>query len=188
MEYTVLILILPLLTFLALGLLGTKLKPTTAGEHRNVVFGDMCLAGLHDGMAIFLDAPGRRRRLPVIPFNFEWLRFTQYLHIDLGILLDPISVMMLVVITTVSLMVHVYSLGYMHGGKRFPALLRLPFPFQFLDAGSRGSHEHLPDVHFLGAGGCFLLPVDRFLLHETGRLSPRPRKRLSSPGSPTSVS
>ena len=31
MEYTVLILILPLLTFLALGLLGTKLKPTTAG-------------------------------------------------------------------------------------------------------------------------------------------------------------
>ena len=73
-------------------------------------------------------------RLPVIPFNFEWLRFTQYLHIDLGILLDPISVMMLVVITTVSLMVHVYSLGYMHGEKgfqRYYAFLSL-FSFSML--------------------------------------------------------
>ena len=67
-------------------------------------------------------------RLPVIPFNFEWLRFTQYLHIDLGILLDPISVMMLVVITTVSLMVHVYSLGYIHGEKVSSAITP-SFPF-----------------------------------------------------------
>ena len=73
-------------------------------------------------------------RVPVIPFNFEWLRFTQYLHIDLGILLDPISVMMLVVITTVSLMVHVYSLGYMHGERgfqRYYAFLSL-FSFSML--------------------------------------------------------
>ncbi|MFV0470071.1 MAG: NADH-quinone oxidoreductase subunit L, partial [Dysgonomonas sp.] len=34
-------------------------------------------------------------------------------------MLDPISVMMLVVITTVSLMVHIYSLGYMKGEKGF---------------------------------------------------------------------
>lgn len=33
----------------------------------------------------------------------------------MGILLDPISVMMLVVISTVSLMVHIYSFGYMKG-------------------------------------------------------------------------
>jgi len=39
------------------------------------------------------------------------------LHIDMGILIDPISVMMLVVISTVSLMVHIYSLGYMKGEK-----------------------------------------------------------------------
>ena len=73
-------------------------------------------------------------RLPVTPFNFEWLRFTRHLHIDLGILLDPISVMMLVVITTVSLMVHVYSLGYMHGEKgfqRYYAFLSL-FSFSML--------------------------------------------------------
>ncbi|MDD4418563.1 MAG: NADH-quinone oxidoreductase subunit L, partial [Bacteroides graminisolvens] len=48
-----------------------------------------------------------------------WLPFTQTLHFDLGILLDPISVMMLVVISTVSLMVHLYSFGYLKGEKGF---------------------------------------------------------------------
>ena len=59
---------------------------------------------------------------------------TEQLHIDLGILLEPISVMMLVVITTVSLMVHIYSMGYMHGEKgfqRYYAFLSL-FSFSML--------------------------------------------------------
>ena len=38
----------------------------------------------------------------------------------MGIIIDPISVMMLVVVTFVSLMVHIYSLGYMKGDERFP--------------------------------------------------------------------
>jgi NADH-quinone oxidoreductase subunit L len=66
--------------------------------------------------------------------NSVWLQLTDKLHIDIGILLDPISVMMLVVITTVSLMVHIYSLGYMKGEKgfeRFFAFLSL-FSFSML--------------------------------------------------------
>ena len=55
----------------------------------------------------------------LMPYNFEWLPFTADLHINMGILLDPISVMMLVVISTVSLMVHIYSFGYMKGEKGF---------------------------------------------------------------------
>ena len=46
----------------------------------------------------------------IIAAKTTWLNLTDTLHIDLGVLLDPISVMMLVVITTVSLMVHIYSL------------------------------------------------------------------------------
>ena len=52
----------------------------------------------------------------------------------MGVMLDPISVMMLVVITTVSLMVHIYSLGYMKGERgfeRFYAFLSL-FTFSML--------------------------------------------------------
>jgi NADH-quinone oxidoreductase subunit L len=52
-------------------------------------------------------------------FSTVWLQLTDKLHIDLGVLLDPISVMMLVVITTVSLMVHIYSNGYMKGERGF---------------------------------------------------------------------
>lgn len=37
----------------------------------------------------------------------------------MGIILDPISVMMIVVVTFISLMVHIYSLGYMKGEERF---------------------------------------------------------------------
>ena len=54
-----------------------------------------------------------------MPYNFKWLPFTESLSIDMGILLDPISVMMLVVISTVSLLVHIYSFGYMKGERGF---------------------------------------------------------------------
>src|SRR5436309_6004344 len=37
----------------------------------------------------------------------------------MGIFLDPISVMMIVVVTFVSLMVHIFSLGYMKGEERY---------------------------------------------------------------------
>ena len=54
----------------------------------------------------------------IVPYNFTWLPLGN-LHFDMGILLDPISVMMLIVISTVSFMVHIYSFGYMHGEKGF---------------------------------------------------------------------
>ena len=66
--------------------------------------------------------------------NLTWLEFTETLVIKLGILLDPISAMMLIVITTVSFMVHLYSLGYMDGEKgfqRYYAFLSL-FTFSML--------------------------------------------------------
>ena len=134
MEYTILILILPLLTFLALGLLGTRLKPGVAGCIGSLSLAICALVAYMTAWEYFSMPRVEGVRVPVIPFNFEWLRFTQYLHIDLGILLDPISVMMLVVITTVSLMVHVYSLGYMHGERgfqRYYAFLSL-FSFSML--------------------------------------------------------
>ena len=52
--------------------------------------------------------------------KFTWLNFSENVSIDMGIILDPISVMMLVVVTFVSLMVHIFSLGYMKGEERFP--------------------------------------------------------------------
>ena len=49
----------------------------------------------------------------------DWLPFSPHLSIDLSAIIDPISVMMIVVVTVVSLMVHLFSLGYMKGEERF---------------------------------------------------------------------
>ncbi len=67
----------------------------------------------------------------ITAFNITWLQFTDKLHIDMGVLLDPISVMMLVVITTVSFMVHIYSLGYMKGEKGFERFFSFLSLFSF---------------------------------------------------------
>ena len=120
MEYTVLILLLPFLSFILIGLLGTKLKPVAAGAFGTVVTGAVALLSYWTAFSFF--GAGRNADgvyCTQIPWNVEWLPFGGSLHIDLGILLDPISVMMLVVISTVSFMVHIYSFGYMKGETGF---------------------------------------------------------------------
>ncbi|MDR1562366.1 MAG: NADH-quinone oxidoreductase subunit L [Dysgonamonadaceae bacterium] len=135
MEYSLLILITPFVLFLFLGLVGGKLKPKSAGIIGTLGM-TLCAALSYTVAYQYFFGIGKTSGAwsSIIPFNFEWLRFTDLLHIDIGILLDPISVMMLVVITTVSLMVHIYSLGYMHGEsgfQRYYALLSL-FSFSML--------------------------------------------------------
>ena len=135
MEYSILILITPLFLFLFLGLVGGKLRPNIAGIIGTLGMG-FCAVLAYSVAYQYFFVIGKTADSwqSIMPINFEWLRFTEFLHIDLGILLDPISVMMLVVITTVSFMVHIYSLGYMHGEvgfQRYYALLSL-FSFSML--------------------------------------------------------
>ena len=120
MEYTILILLLPFLSFILIGLLGTRLKPAAAGAFGTIVTGIVAILSYWTAFSYFgagRDASGVFPTL--IPWNTVWLPFNGSLHIDLGILLDPISVMMLIVISTVSLMVHIYSFGYMKGERGF---------------------------------------------------------------------
>ena len=120
MEYTVLILLLPFLSFILTGLLGTKLKPVAAGTFGTIVTGIVALLSYWTAFSFFGAGRNAEGVYPTrIPWNMEWLPFGGDLHIDLGILLDPISVMMLVVISTVSFMVHIYSFGYMKGETGF---------------------------------------------------------------------
>ena len=61
-------------------------------------------------------------RSVVVSVQTHWLDFVTpagQFSIDIGIILDPISVMMLLVVSFVSLMVHIFSLGYMKGEQRF---------------------------------------------------------------------
>lgn len=52
-------------------------------------------------------------------FKYVWLPFSDTVSIDMGAMIDPLSMIMIVVVTFISLMVHIYSLGYMKGEERF---------------------------------------------------------------------
>ena len=165
MEYTIFILLLPLLSFLVLGIGGKWMTHRTAGIIGTTVLAVVALLSYATAWQYF-SAPrlADGTFATLMPYNVTWLPFTSTLSIDLGILLDPISVMMLIVISTVSLMVHVYSFGYMKGERGFQ---RIPQPLYHVHVGSGGGYQYLPDVSVLGIGGCFVLLAHRFLLYET---------------------
>lgn len=135
MDYTIFILALPFLSFLILALAGMKMSHRMAGVLGTLALGVVTVLSYATACQYFSAS-----RTPEgiyatqIPYNITWLPFTEHLHIDMGILLDPISVMMLVIISTVSLMVHLYSFGYMKGERgfqRYYAFLSL-FTFSML--------------------------------------------------------
>ncbi len=133
-SFTLLILVLPLITFGVLGLLHNKLKPEVAGIIGTTNLFIISVLSYYTAFLYFTSTPNESSFTAVEAFNILWLKFTDQLQIHLGIMLDPLSVMMLVVITTVSLMVHIYSLGYMKGEKgfqRYYAFLSL-FTFSML--------------------------------------------------------
>ena len=118
-SYSFLILLLPALSFLILGLCGMKMSHKVAGLIGTCSLGLVTILSYMTAFAYFsADRLADGTYATIVPFNFTWLPLGN-LHFDMGILLDPISVMMLIVISTVSLMVHIYSFGYMHGEKGF---------------------------------------------------------------------
>lgn len=134
-TYTVSILIIPFLMFVLLGLTGNKLKPKLSGLLGTAGLAVITALSYITAYLYFfrggmIDGAFQK----ITAYNMTWLQLTDKLHIDMGVLIDPISVMMLIVITTVSLMVHIYSLGYMKGEKgfeRYYAFLSL-FTFSML--------------------------------------------------------
>ena len=118
--YIALIPLLPLAGFLLLGLFGRKYFKKSAGIIGTLLLLASTVLALYTAYEYFFvfgKVDGIYQKF--VPFNYIWLEFSKGVSIDMGILLDPISVMMLVVVTFVSLMVHIYSLGYMKGEERF---------------------------------------------------------------------
>ncbi len=127
-SMTIWILILPLATFLITGLLGKSMPKQLSGILGTLSMG-IC-AALAFNIAynyFFLFGKVGDTFQTITVFKQSWLSFAPFpsarvgdgLSIDMGIILDPISVMMLVVVTLVSFMVHLYSYSYMKDEPRF---------------------------------------------------------------------
>jgi len=120
-TYIALIPLLPLAGFVMLGLFGRKSFRNTSGVIATVLLLASTLLALYTAYGYFFEygkTGGVYQKL--VPLKYTWLEFSKGVSIDMGIILDPISAMMLVVVTFVSLMVHIYSLAYMKGEERFP--------------------------------------------------------------------
>jgi NADH-quinone oxidoreductase subunit L len=119
-AYILLVPLVPLVTFVILGLFGRRYFNNTAGI---IGTGALLISTIFSIIIayqyFFVDGAtdGVYQKLEVL--KYTWLQFSPSLAIDMGFLLDPISVMMIVVVSFVSLMVHIFSLGYMKGEERF---------------------------------------------------------------------
>jgi NADH-quinone oxidoreductase subunit L len=122
------IVFLPLLGFLIVGLLGASLG-AKASEY--ITSGFMVVVAVLSWVAFFSVALGDSE-----VFTVPVLRFIEVggLQADWALRIDTLTVVMLVVVNTVSCLVHVYSIGYMHhdpNRPRFFAYLSL-FTFAML--------------------------------------------------------
>jgi len=119
-NFTIAIPLIPLLVFLFIGILNTKLKPKVAGFIGVLGLSTTTLLSLLIAYKYFFEI-GKVNGVyqTIISAKTVWIHFSDILHIDLGVLLDPISIMMLLVVSVISLMVHIYSLGYMKGDGGF---------------------------------------------------------------------
>lgn len=122
----------PLVGSAIAGLFGTKFFDNLLGRkacHTITILGVAIACGL--SFLVLKDVLAGAR------FNaniYEWMRLGDELVLAVGFLIDPLTAMMMVVVTFVSLMVHIYTIGYMaedEGYNRFFAYISL-FTFAML--------------------------------------------------------
>ncbi|HUP87168.1 MAG TPA: NADH-quinone oxidoreductase subunit L [Acidimicrobiales bacterium] len=106
---------LPLAGFLTLVVLGRKLGEPIAGWLATSAIGGAFVATV----AVFselLTLDGEERRH--ISKLFEWVPVGGF-HVDVAFLVDPLSITMALFVTGIGTLIHLYSVGYMHGEERF---------------------------------------------------------------------
>lgn len=117
LQLSVLILFFPLLGFIVCIILGKKIKNIFLFENLVIIltfFSSVYL--LYCKLAFF--------RTTKINSEFQWFSLNNLitnskLSFELGLMLDNITVIMLFVVSLISMLVHLYSIEYMKGDKRY---------------------------------------------------------------------
>ena len=106
---------IPFIFFLIVGLFIRPFSKKLAGIVATLaVLTSMILAYMLAFEYFTLFPPGGKHPA-LVPMAMEWLHYQDILTVKVGVLVDPISILLMVVVTTVSFLVHFYSLGYMKG-------------------------------------------------------------------------
>ncbi len=120
---------------------------------------------------VFLTFDGVTEHIQIL----RWIE-SGTLSTDWAIRMDRLTAIMLIVITTVSSLVHLYSFGYMAHDENFErakaitrAFLCLSVVLHLCDVDAGDSRQPCSDVLWLGRCGRCVISVDRFLLQQTSR-------------------
>ncbi|MCF0222402.1 MAG: NADH-quinone oxidoreductase subunit L, partial [Fibrobacter sp.] len=126
-----LIFLMPLITFVVNGLFLGKRCAKGAAAFAIVCNGIAMLSAIFLAISYFSSGYAPQK---AVLFEYPFLKFAESFVASIGLLVDPLSIMMLVVVTFISFLVNIYSVGYMRGDRsegRFFALLSL-FSFSML--------------------------------------------------------
>lgn len=130
-SHTILIPLIPLAVFLLLGIFNQKIKPAVSGYIGVLGLTVSTLLSLYTAYQYFFVSGKLNGVYQTFVDKTVWMHFTDTLRIDIGVLIDPISVMMLIVVSIVSLMVHIYSRGYMKGDEGYTKFFAFLSLFSF---------------------------------------------------------
>lgn len=120
--------LMPLIASIIAGLFGAKI-----GRERSHQI-TIAAVGLSFLISLYLLINSLGDDFQVQNYNLYSWAIVGNLHMDIGFLIDRLSLLMMVVVTFVSLMVHIYTIGYMHddpGYQRFFSYISL-FTFAML--------------------------------------------------------
>lgn len=119
-----LVVFLPLLGFLLAGIIGEKLGDRFAE-------GATCgLMGISTGLAIYLFIQMGLQEKTLFIHLFTWIQ-VEFFEVSWGLQLDSLSLVMISVVTSISFMVHLYSIGYMKGDPGVPRFMAYLSLFTF---------------------------------------------------------
>ncbi len=106
---------LPFFSFIVVGLFIRPVSGKASGIVATLAVAASAVVAYALAWEYYARFPAGHEHPILIPWSFDWLSFQPGLAVTAGVLVDPISVLLMVVVTTVSALVHLYSIGYMHG-------------------------------------------------------------------------
>ena len=173
--------LLPFAGFLLNGLLGSRLpKPLVTAIALLAPLGSLLVVL---GAFAFSFQP---TSCPTLKPHGQWINAGS-LHIDFSFVLDQLSLVMLLVVTGVGFLIHIYSVGYMHEDEGYCALFLVHEPVHVLHDGSRTRRKRSVAVCRLGGRWPRLVSPYRLLVSEELCRRRRARKHSSLTASATSA-
>lgn len=123
MQYAWLIPLFPLLAFIVIVSFGRQLKEGAAAV--GILF-----TAVSFGLAVLTFWQRFQEGATDYKFSIDWLKVGDIV-ITMGFEINQLNALMLLIVTLVSLLVQIYSKGYMHGDERFPVFYQYLALFTF---------------------------------------------------------